>query len=377
MNCAWLFNPENDITLALDVAGYTSSRNVAMLHRAGAELPLWIASAGDTVIARDRDREWEKTVCGEFGLEGSCASQLIGNVSRACPWGWSRNAVWQFERAGVPPEVLPDEFTLSALRDLSHRRTAGVVNRRLADLLDMPLPPAAVEARDRSEVVEAVKRFDGEAVIKSPWSSTGRGVIDTRTTQPATVLSVADAAIRRQGSVLVEKALDNRCDFAMLFEARRGRVAFVGYSLFETAGGAYTGNFMLPDDEIESRLAAMTGIEPLRKIKQALPLVLEDIIKGCYEGYFGVDMLVYSDDGVMLTAPCIEVNLRMTMGVYARLWRQSYLAEGSYAVMKIAFGETADEFQRPEIVGGRLVSGTQRLTPHGRGFTMSVTAQKS
>ncbi len=362
MGRAWLFNPENDITLALDVEGYTPARNVKLLHVAGAEMPLWLADAGDTVIAFDRDSEWEKSVKNLYGLAGQCAGTVSGDVTHACPWGWSRNAVWQLERAGVPAEILPGEFKLAELRELSHRRTAIEINRRLANKLDMPLPPPAIEAASLSEVEEAIGRFGGEAILKSPWSSTGRGVTDTRLMQRANVLSIAEAAIRRQKSVLVEKALDNRCDFAMLFEAREGKVNFVGYSLFETNGTAYTGNLMLPDDEIEARLAAMVGERPLRQVRESLPDILSEVLGGAYEGFFGADMLVYADGGTLRMAPCIEVNLRMTMGVYAWLWRQRFIADGSRGVMRVTFGKNAG-FAPAEIKAGRLVSGTQLLTP--------------
>ena len=39
---------------------------------------------------------------------------------------------------------------------------------------------------------------------------------------------------------------------------------------------------------------------------------------GRYCGYVGVDMFVYESDGGFRLAPCVEMNVRMTMGLLAR-----------------------------------------------------------
>lgn len=80
-------------------------------------------------------------------------------------------------------------------------------------------------------------------------------------------------------------------------------------------GGGYTGNTLAPQAALERVLAwQFDGLDILKQICSA---VLSQHIAARYEGPLGVDMmLVKTAQGIMLH-PCIEVNLRRTMGYVA------------------------------------------------------------
>ncbi|MDE7026821.1 MAG: hypothetical protein K2O87_02750, partial [Duncaniella freteri] len=46
-----LFNPENDLALAIGCRHYTPPPHAAALHRAGALLPAWWAETDDMILA--------------------------------------------------------------------------------------------------------------------------------------------------------------------------------------------------------------------------------------------------------------------------------------------------------------------------------------
>lgn len=79
--------------------------------------------------------------------------------------------------------------------------------------------------------------------------------------------------------------------------------------------GVYTGNTLAPQAALERVLARQfDGLDILKEICSA---VLSQRIAARYEGPLGVDMmLVKTAQGIMLH-PCIEVNLRRTMGYVA------------------------------------------------------------
>lgn len=111
----------------------------------------------------------------------------------------------------------------------------------------------------------------------------------------------------------VEPHLHRLRDFATLFHCQGGEVTYRGLSLFATdAAGNYSGNIVASRQVLRD----MLGID-LDLTVERLKRALKECIEG-YAGWVGVDMMEHRlADGTRAIAPCIEVNLRMTMGVAA------------------------------------------------------------
>lgn len=293
-----LFNPENDSALAAGTANYTPTKSVAAFKKAHAWLPLWLADDGDNVWAPDIDRDWWAKMCEKYGLNVGLEPE-----GAPTPWGWSSNAVAQFRRIGIQGPF-PDVETI---RRLSHRRTALLLRRELAGRLPYPLPAEPIELTDLSRLPSGYDFF-----LKAPWSCSGRGVTDCRNMTAEAIRRRADGIIRRQGSVMLEPALDKIRDFAMLFRAGNGQIEYQGLSLFFTNGtSAYAGNIVASEEELRADLNAPFLTETIREVGDAL----QRIIGHSYEGPLGVDMMLHGPD--RLICPDIEVNLRCTMGFVA------------------------------------------------------------
>lgn len=280
----WLFNPENDLALAAGVANYTPPRAVAEFRAALAAIPAWMAAPSDNIIAPGVSTQWLR----EAGLEVGLLPEGIPT-----PWGWSANAVAQFRQHGIPGPF-PD---VERLRLLSHRRTALRLHQALQGRLPYPLPPAPMEISNVSELPETDRIF-----LKSPWSCSGRGVVDCQGLTSEQIRRRAADTIRAQGSVMVEPRLNKIRDFAMLFSNGK----FQGLSLFETNGTAYCGNIIAPQPELEAQLGAPYIKETAAAIESCLP--------ADYHGPLGVDMMLCADGRI---CPTVEVNLRFTMGFVA------------------------------------------------------------
>ncbi len=365
----YLFNPENDIALAYCGRRFNMSAQVSRLHEDGALLPVWYASDGDAVLASGCHREWCDDVPVRFGLSPCVIERCDGYIG--VPWGWSSDAARQLSAAGAVA-LSPDR--LDKIAELSHRRVSIKVMSRLSEMLDFPLPPVPVEAFTLAEVERCLG--DGAVYVKAPWSSSGRGVFMVDG-MDLNVSRRIESVIRKQGSVLVEKALDKKRDFAMLFHAAEGDVRPLGYSLFfNAAGDAYGGNLLAADDEIESMLVADGAARSsLHAIRDAIAIVLSEIIGDAYDGYLGVDMLV-AESGMI--APCVEVNMRMTMGVVAHIWCERFLAPESRGIFRVMRGYMPGGCENVVIRDKRLVSGTVSLTPPppDGGFAFFVTASE-
>ncbi len=341
---ALLFNPENDLALAADERNYTPKANALALHRAGALLPAWWAQEGDIIIAPDSLKDELEQVKRRFGLHGEIATpETVSRVDCALPWGWSLDAKRQFLDVGIPDEILPDDSSLDRWRLLSHRRTATNINAMISKLCPrLRFPEPAVETTEASVAVEMERRSPG-CYVKSPWSSSGRGVFCAREMSPETLRRQVEGIIRRQGSVIVERGLDRVMDFAMLYYCEGGGARRVGSSVFRTYGRcAYAGNIVAPDHVLLGMIAECVGRDSLEEVVKAQNHAVNSVIAPFYEGWLGVDMLAYRRDGEILIAPCVEVNLRMTMGVTA-MYLQRRLEVSSPRLFSIGFGASTHD----------------------------------
>ncbi len=314
MNKIHLFNPENDLALAANSPYYTPRAAAASLRRAGALLPMWWAEEGDLILVDDTGSNDDKvnTLRQKYGLKGTPITHIEKTDYDAYEpdcWGWSSYTHHQLLNYGVSPAMLPDKATLERLRELSHRRTTIAIHRHI----NTPLPLVPVEAFSMEEAFDVIDRH-GNAVIKLPWSSSSRGIIYSEDVPRDTLSVYLSGIVRRHGSMLIEPRYNKIQDFATLFRCSDGETIFEGLSIFTTdSKSRYQGNLVMAQTEMQ-KIIGIDLNDTILMIKEAL----DRVITPYYNGWLGVDMLTYlSDKGTPAIAPCIEVNLRRTMGVAA------------------------------------------------------------
>lgn len=368
-----LFNPENDLALASGQANFTPPKAAVALRTAGAALPLWYADADDRVLTYGINEHWLDDVRQRFGIDADVYDHKTTDGLLPAPWGWSDAARKDFITEGWPDSKLPTLTELEIMRQLSHRRTAAVVQRMLSERIDFEIAPAAVEC-DSIESVTAYLEVQPDAMIKSPWSSSGRGLLDTRHVSREETLRRCKGIISRQGSVMAECAYDRIADFAMLFECSDGLCRSIGYSVFDTdKGGAYTGNILAPDSDLLDILSQKYSSERLESVREALEQTLSEYIAPHYHGPLGVDMLLARrPDGTILLDATVEINLRMTMGFVAHNLTSRYLAEGSRGHFYVESLKQTPVIDDMIVENRRMVNGRINLTPPGGLFSFVV-----
>lgn len=178
----------------------------------------------------------------------------------------------------------------------------------------------------------------GETVLKAPWSSSGRGVywLNKGNFTPS-MKGWIKRVIEKQGSIMAEVSMKRKKDFAMEFKTMEHKARFMGYSLFFTEEtGAYRGNMLMSNDRITEELKEYIAGEELDDVKTQLLEFLENVVAPIYSGSVGVDMFIYqSDRGEYLLNPVVEINMRMTMGMVARVIYDRYVDSGSEGVFMI------------------------------------------
>ena len=123
----------------------------------------------------------------------------------------------------------------------------------------------------------------------------------------------------------MEKRREVVQDFAMLFHVGESSVAFEGYSMFFSDNGIYKGNILASDEWILAELSRYVPAALILNIKAALTKTIAGTFVGKYSGFLGVDMFIFREAGTFRLAHCVEINVRMTMGLLARRLYDNHL----------------------------------------------------
>ena len=290
-----VFNCSNDMALAANVRQYVPPKRIRQME------------ADLAAVAR----VWEGT-------------RMAG------PWGWSLAMKQRYRQMGVGDERLPSDEWLAGVRRLSGRAFAcGYLRQMLSALGEDGLlggemryveamPPPGPEGDGRGE--------GGRLIFKLPWSSSGRGVFvgnwdDTH------ARARAQGFLSSQGGFVVDRFYaDKVADFAMEFLVHENHeVEFLGYSVFRAAAdGAYGYNYVESQEALLRRIGVDGGV-----LDGLVDYHLAHLGRMAYHGPVGVDMLKTADGRVH---PCVEMNLRMNMGIVALLLHERYGGHASVAL---------------------------------------------
>ena len=285
MSIPSLFNCSNDMALAAHVRQYVPPKRIQQME---ADLT-------------DLARVWDGT-------------RFAG------PWGWSLATKQRYRQMGVAGELLPSDEWLEEVRRLSSREFAcEYVKELLEEMKDERLLGEEMAfCKDVSTVNCRLSTVNSPLIFKSPWSSSGRGVFVGRWNDAHTQARVQGFLSSQGGFVADEFYEDKVLDFAMEFFVHEDHtVEFLGYSVFQTGeSGAYGYNYVESQAELQQRIDVDEAL-----LRQLVEYHQEHLSKTAYHGPVGIDMLKTADGSIH---PCLEINLRMNMGILALLLYEQY-----------------------------------------------------
>lgn len=285
----YVFNPENDMALANGSAGYVPPAPIRKFREDNWTLPKIWAGENDVV--------WD-------GKESLCDY----DITEVYPWGWSRAIVHELLKAGVRREAMPSDEWICNIKNLSSREFTSRIQQELK---------LNVAVCQTWEQVELFVRKHGRSVMKTLWSSSGKGLMMADANNAKAWM---ENAVARDGAVVCELWMDKELDFALEFYIYKdGTPVYEGLSIFNTAA---TGRFLGQDCRSESKrkqlLLTKVEEEELNTLIEwwRSRLMSSDIKAFGYYGPMGIDMLV---DSAGIINPCVEINWRMTMG-HVSIW---------------------------------------------------------
>ena len=305
-----LFNPSTEYALATGASFYTPPAVVEEFRVANQLLPEAWADHDDMILVDDPSVLRSSSVLvGWSDLERIYMQYPDARIE---PWGWNHALRRRLLDNGVPESSLPTLEYLDMLRSLAHRRTTILLNEEWNDRSFAQGPvPLPVELFSEDDCVTFYRNNSG-CWMKAPWSSSGRGVINTAADmEERHVRPWCRGIIRRQGSVMAETAADRVADYATEWRLSDGKADYLGLSSFLTSNrGKYISNSRVSQSQMKMQFDNQSAIR-LYDVIDAQKEILEKVLRG-YEGLLGIDMIVERSGALR---PFVETNLRRTMGM--------------------------------------------------------------
>ena len=323
------FNPGHETAILNASKHYHPPAHVDKLQADLAFLPAWYASDGDFVFI-------DTSLPDDFIHSCETLKLLVNPVTSG---DFSRNPE-MFQHAtielwGISPqsnhffEQLSRQWNLSLIvpqwkeeyRFLSSRFASQQVFAGLLDCIpgiDNEILPQFVST------IEMIERQTVQSheplLVKSPYSSSGRGLLRLSPGRlKQSEKQILSGMLKKQEQVSIEKWLDKRLDFSMQFEnTADGNTRFVGYSIFRTnAKGAYEKSQLARQEYLEKQIIQWINPDILTQTRRILTESIQDKYAPYYSGITGVDLLIYKAGDSYRLHPCVEINMRKTMGYLA------------------------------------------------------------
>lgn len=405
----YLFNPTCEPAIASGSAYYTPPARLRKLEADLGYLPGWLGEEHDQVLLQgtvDTAFELKMRQLGfrlpEFlNLKQALLDErwLSMPKGRLCPWGWSP-AVYRLFGKVIPAccddfRQSPVAFWQPAHKKLYSRQTAVELLQRLLGKQGDEILPGPTELPVICPSLEQVYLQLGrhrKAVVKSPWSASGRGLLffPNRDT-PKKNEELLSGMLNQQGFVTVEPWFDKVLDLSYQFYSLAGKLTYRGRTIFETdAKGRYLRNWLTDSSaEIDRPLGQFLDTLDGEVAAQLSALLSQSDYATLYEGWIGVDAFIYrSDEGRLKFHPMVEINGRFTMGAVALKMRER-LSPGSRGFLQLFYCKNESfasfcrqrEKEKPLVMeNGLIVEGFLPLTPplsvHHFGACVEVSAPR-
>lgn len=391
MSQLFVFNPTNEMAIDDGGKGYIPPRYLAQFESDLDTLPFVFAGIDDFVmVTKQPDTAWLDSLSmlrnsqpcfidKQTTIERLTSGAI--SIDKLSPWGWSPRMIKILDDiVKLSPSIeasTPNLHWSSSHKKIYGRATSLEVLNIVVDNFHKPklLISGNMFPIRVGSMCDVEKQFDrySHLVIKTPYSSSGRGILMLKKSQlNRSIIDWIAGAIRRCGYVMVEPYLDVVNHFSMQFDVSERRCNFVAIGAFSTnLSGGYLSNFV-------------GGIEVTRQVKRFMSDIdlkhLSNILSSAiikvgidiyYRGYIGVDMLLCrSGEGRLFLHPCCEINIRQNMGLVSHFLSRLLLPEtvGHLRILK-SFDFVGSShidylsYNSPVWNGGLLRRGVMALTP--------------
>ena len=376
----YLFNYTHDIALACGHIHYNPSNRFIAMERDLMPLAVFCSGENDFVAVENSRVE----SCFKFYADFPFVTpQFVSEISLPLisvqPWGWDFSLLHRLQygmgKRFVMEKLVPSWKWLDDIRTLSSRRNSVKCLRQLRlSLKKLPLCGEQQFCTYDNQIEFVLKEYKYSAVFKAPLSSSGRGIRMVKGPFDVKNVGLCHHLLKTQGGVEIEPFYDKVDDWACEFYvASDGSVAFTGLSHFFTSDYfSYCGGYVASQRILREKIGKKISLQVLDEVIEKLREIIAETFSQHYEGPLGVDMMLCRVPGLqdLQLHPCVEINLRRTMGQLA-IQFSSLLEEKCSALFHITYEkQNQDLYAKLSSLPvprynevGLLVSGSRLLTP--------------
>ncbi len=249
----------------------------------------------------------------------------IPSVNYLRPWSWNQVSHTKFKniksRCSKEFKDSPNFTWTSDHKLFFSRKTTNLVQSiisqdKTSSLISIEEPAICINSYDDFCIWHDK---NPKAIVKLPWSSSGRGIhaIDILQDKPCNSDWVK-GAIKQQGFITAEPLLNKIHDFAFQFLINSdGKISFRGISYFinDEKGHFIGGNI----NQTRKRQMIDSFLIP-KIIEETVEILIKALdkinIHQYYEGPFGIDAISYLNiKREIKIHPCLDINWRYNMGI--------------------------------------------------------------
>ena len=427
-----LFNPEHDLALANGDRHFIAPRNIREMAHDLSDIMETILPTSDSessIIsalpsAHPFPWGWDPTIVEHFKKMGIPAQELptdeaLAALSRRSERITAHQILSNFHKEHTDNIFIGESFIARSFEDIStYAEHFGHI------LLKAPLSGSGKGLRhvnfndndDDNKKPKELSQSSSELIKKNCPSKIGGRAERNKMEQsgggmsPSSSVSAlkkveswANALLRRHGYLTVEPYYNKVQDFAMEFITDTTGCHFIGYSYFITdEHGRYIASRLMSDTKAEDLLCTYIPREALHEIRQWMIQHYTNIVPSEWDTTrhplpFGIDMMIvresqqstvnslqstvnHPDDNSEFRIqnskfkihPCIEINLRMNMGIIAHEIYRHHLtpeAEGMFRIARFpdntslrAFHDEQTSLHPTTYHNNRLASGYKAIT---------------
>jgi len=379
----YYFNSTCELAVANESFSYQAPLLLREMEQNLAILPFVFALENDFVLTENiPSDEFQQTLRqAGFKLPKFCnLSELEampdGSFNAIFPWGWSPAAHFKLkklkEKCSAGFKASPVFNWGDVHKSLFERSTSLGFLKNLLN----GNPPDWFVAKELTgqkvssfNEIELLLAKETSLVLKAPLSSSGRGIQMIR--KPS--LNNANkqwisGVLKQQNYLIAEPLLEKITDLSFQFQIKsESEVEYLGYSVFTTnTNGQYQGTLIHPDLQ---KMLPETGLDFYEVISTTAEILTnalkQSVYSQSYQGFLGIDAIIFRQDNRLKIQPCIEINCRMNMGILA-LYIEERIHPEATGKFELFYGKRgefrsfADEKKKhwpPEFRDGKLYSG--------------------
>ncbi len=324
MNSLYIYNPTCDMAIENGTNSYMPPKALSLFENEISPLMSFLGDENDYLLYNGKKpyhfiNFWKNI---NVKLPHLVSNDEVNHLqySKVIPWGWSQLITHRIQDTCDKNNYFPifksqDEYKLFFSRLTSVKLIEELSLTSLPKIVTIPSLPKVIKTSE--DILQLLKIHSAGLVIKTLWSSSGRGILFIR--DEKTFLqnyNWINARLKKQKMLIIESVYNKIQDASMQFMIVDGEYSFLGINYFDSdeAGHFKREHFHTPD-KILKQLPNMK--DELSQLADQLILSMKrQNIHKQYCGPIGIDVLFFTDDNNTIKLyPLIEANLRCNMGL--------------------------------------------------------------